>query len=112
MEKQLTKKFKRLVVRGKRGREVPILFTPKLQKSVSISLRNKFCAEENEYLFALPKTTNSFMRASEVMKKLAIFSGAKNPSVLTSTKLRKQIATVAQLLSFNEGDIEQLANFM
>lgn len=43
---------------------------------------------------------------------MAIESGAKNPASLTSTKLRKQIATVAQLLSFNEGDVEQLANFM
>lgn len=43
---------------------------------------------------------------------MAIASGAKNPSTITSTKLRKHVATVAQLLNFNEGDVEQLANFM
>lgn len=36
----------------------------------------------------------------------------KNPTAITSTKLRKQVATVAQLLSFTEGDVEQLSNFI
>lgn len=114
VERELSNKFKRLVIRGKRGRGVPILFTPKLQKSLSIllSLREKFCVKENEYLFAVPNTPNSCVRASDVLRRMAVESGAKNPASLTSTKLRKQIATVAQLLSFNEGDIEQLANFM
>lgn len=114
VERELSNKFKRLVIRGKRGRGVPILFTPKLQKSLSIliSLREKFCVKENEYLFAVPNTPNSCVRASDVLRRMAVESGAKNPASLTSTKLRKQIATVAQLLSFNEGDVEQLANFM
>jgi len=63
-------------------------------------------------LFLVPNTENSCIRASEVMRKMAIASGAKNPSALTCTKLRKQVATVAQLLNFNEGDVEQLSNFM
>lgn len=114
VERELSNKFKRLVIRGNRGRGVPILFTPKLQKSLSIliSLREKFCVKENEYLFAVPNTPNSCVRASDVLRRMAVESGAKNPASLTSTKLRKQIATVAQLLSFNEGDVEQLANFM
>lgn len=37
MEIQLTKKLKRIVVRGKRGRRVPILFTPVLQKTVEVA---------------------------------------------------------------------------
>lgn len=114
VERELANKFKRLVIRGKRGRGVPILFTPKLQKSLSIllSLREEFCSKENKYLFAVPNTHGSCIRASDIMRRMAIESGAKNPASLTSTKLRKQIATVAQLLSFNEGDVEQLANFM
>ncbi|KAF0726508.1 Uncharacterized protein FWK35_00030336 [Aphis craccivora] len=92
----------------------PILFTPKIQKSISvlIALRSHFCEKSNEYLFLVPNTENSYIRASEVMRKMAVESGAKNPSALTSTKLRKQVATVVQLLNFNEGDVEQLSNFM
>lgn len=114
MENELTKKFKRIVIRGKRGRGVPILFTPKLQKALSvlISIRKTVCNKNNEYLFAIPNTDNSCLRASETIRKLALASGAKNPSAITSTKLRKQVATVAQLFNFTEGDVEQLANFM
>lgn len=41
-----------------------------------------------------------------------ILSSVKNPDAITSTKLRKQVATFAQLFNFNEGDIEQLTTFM
>jgi len=53
VENELTKKFKRIVIRGKRGRGVPILFTPKLQKAISvlISIRKTICNKNNEYLF-------------------------------------------------------------
>jgi len=114
MENELTKKFKRIVIRGKRGRGVPIMFTPKLQKAIAmmISIRKTVCNKNNEYIFAIPNTENSCLRASEIVRKLALASGAKNPSAITSTKLRKQVATVAQLLNFAEGDVEQLANFM
>jgi len=114
VERELTKKFKRIVIRGKRGRGVSISFTPKIQKSISvlIALRSHFCEKSNEYLFLVPNTENSYIRASEVMRKMAIESGAKNPSALTSTKLRKQVAMVVQLLNFNEDDVEQLSNLM
>lgn len=58
VELELTKKFKRIVIRGKRGRGVPILFTPKMQKNISvlISIRKNFCDEKNEFLFAVPTT--------------------------------------------------------
>lgn len=116
VERELTKKFKIIVVRGKRGRGVPTLFTPKIQKALSIlvliSIQETFCDKNNEYLYGTLNTNNSCLRASEVLRKMANASGVKNPSALTSTKLRKQVATVAQLLNFNEGDVEQLANFM
>lgn len=115
MEKQLTKQFKRIVIRGKRGRGVPILFTPIMQKTIKflISAREvtNFVDTENPYLFALPNTMNC-IRGSDAIRKLSRESGAKNPENLTSTKLRKQVATVAQLLNLTENDIEQLATFL
>lgn len=42
VEKELTKKFKRIVIRGKKGRGVPILFTPKLQKALCVNLISKY----------------------------------------------------------------------
>jgi len=54
----------------------------------------------------------SCLRGSDAIQKLSKDCGAKNPENLTSTKLRKQVATVAQLLNLSESDIEQLATFM
>lgn len=110
MEQQLTKQFKRIIIRGKRERGVPILFTPSLKKNLQFLLKIRnvtvFVNKENPYLFALPQTNNSF-RGSDIMRKINKECGAKNPENLTSTRLRKQIATIAQLLKLNDGDMEQ-----
>ncbi|XP_050056575.1 uncharacterized protein LOC126555514 [Aphis gossypii] len=52
------------------------------------------------------------MRASDLIRKFGKESGAKYPENITSTRLRKHVATVTQLLNLTEGDIEQLATFM
>ena len=38
--------------------------------------------------------------------------GAKNLKAISSTKLRKHLATLTQLFNMTENDIEQLSNFM
>lgn len=38
--------------------------------------------------------------------------GAKNPENITSTKLRKHVATVSQLLNLQNNELDQLASFM
>lgn len=115
MERQLTKQLKRIVIRGKRGRGVPILFTPTLQKTIAFLLKTRevadFIDENNPYLFALPHSTNC-IRGSDAIRKLSVDSGAKNPENLTSTKLRKQVATIAQILNLSDGDLEQLSTFL
>jgi len=109
IERHLTQQFKRIVIRGKRGRGVPILFTPSLQKSIKLLLETRkitnYIDKHNIYLFALPNSM-SCLRGSDAIRKLSKDCGAKNPENLTSTKLRKQVATVAQLLNLSESDIE------
>lgn len=46
------------------------------------------------------------------MQKHAQLCGAKNPKALTSTKLRKHLATLTQVFNMTTNDIEQLATFM
>jgi len=52
------------------------------------------------------------MRASDLIRKFGKESGEKYPENITSTRLRKHVATVTQLLNLTEGDIEQLSTFM
>lgn len=105
-----------VVIYGKRGRGVPILFTPHLQKRLQylIQLRSAatFIKNENPYLFPLMQSSHSSMRASDVIRKFSNKCGAKNPQNITSTRLRKHVATVSQIFNLSDGDVEQLATFM
>lgn len=38
--------------------------------------------------------------------------GAKNPETLTSSRFRKQIATILQIMNFEADEMEQIATFM
>ncbi|KAG5861907.1 hypothetical protein JTB14_008243 [Gonioctena quinquepunctata] len=46
------------------------------------------------------------------MRKFAFECGAKKPELLTSTKFRKQIATLLQLMNFHNDEMEQIARYM
>ncbi|KAL4710136.1 hypothetical protein ACJJTC_016538 [Scirpophaga incertulas] len=80
-ERILVKKFKRVVIRGKRGRGVPVLFTEEVQNDIKTLL-----SQSN--------------------------LGQKNPKAISSTRLRKHLATLSQVFSMTENDMEQLATFM
>lgn len=112
-EQILIKRLKRVVIRGKRGRGVPVLFSTDVQDHLKILIthRQQVFSNNNIYLFGNPKTTEPICRY-KVLKKHAERSGIKNPQAITSTRLRKHLATITQLFNMSESDIEQLASFM
>ncbi|KAF5275326.1 hypothetical protein FQR65_LT16723 [Abscondita terminalis] len=111
-EKILLTKFKRVVTRGKRGRGVPVLFSLDIQEHVKLllDLRINFVTN-NTYLFPKIGTTNP-ITGYQVMKKHTKLAKLKNPDALTSTRLRKHLATLTQIFNMSSNDIEQLATFM
>nr|CAI5858509.1 unnamed protein product [Callosobruchus analis] len=112
-ERLLMNSFKRVVIRGKRNRGVPVLFTEQMVKYIDLLLkvRTSFVPKQNIYLFA-SMTSENCIAGSKVMYKHVRGAGAKNPASLTSTKLRKHLATMAQVINLSQQDLEQLANFM
>ncbi|CAG9829822.1 unnamed protein product [Diabrotica balteata] len=112
-EKFLMNNFKRIVIRGKRGRGVPVLFNKELQEHLDLILkcRNSILKKPNIYLFATPNSDEP-IRGYKVLNRFANECGAHNPNALTSTKLRKHLATLTQLFCMTENDMEQLASFM
>ncbi|CAH1965753.1 unnamed protein product [Acanthoscelides obtectus] len=112
-EKLLIKNLKRVVIRGKRGRGVPVLFSHDIQLHVKelLKVRNNFVPKENPYFFGKPRLTGP-IQGYKVIAKYAHACGAKNPQAITCTRLRKHLATLSQLFSLNENEIEQLSNFM
>ncbi|XP_023312184.1 uncharacterized protein LOC111692412 [Anoplophora glabripennis] len=105
--------FKRIVIRGKRGRGVPVLFSKDVQNHIKIlmSLRADITQKPNLYLFGNPSTKNPIY-GYKILRKYAVACGAKNPDALTCTRLRKHLATLTQLFHLTENDMEQLSSFM
>lgn len=112
-EKVLMNKFKRIVIRGKRGRGVPVLISGDVQEHLDIILRcrQNIFKSSNDYLFGNPMSGEPII-GYKVLRKYAILCGAKNPDSLTCTRLRKHLATLTQLFNMTENDMEQLASFM
>ncbi|KAK6168062.1 hypothetical protein SNE40_021963 [Patella caerulea] len=116
IEKHLCKIFEVVEVVGKRGGTVPVLLTTQMTERISHLLDKRSELEipaENKFLF--PRSSyQSFghIRGSDAMRKHALLAEVKNPETMRSTKLRKQVATVAQMLALKENQIELLANYM
>ena len=116
VEKMMCKTFSRIQIRGKKGRTVPVLLTPEIEKSIGVLLKYREMAGvhvNNKYLFARTNFDSlSPIRSTDVLRKHAVAANLKNPRSITSTKLRKHVATVSQILNLSNHDMETVAEFM
>lgn len=113
-ERKVAKHFDRVEIRGKRSRKVPVLLTPDMIRAMELLMKNRNECQvhtENVYLFARPGALSHF-RGSDCFRKYANQCGAKNPEALTSTRLRKQVATLSTVLNLKENEMDQLASFL
>lgn len=112
-ERNLLKVLERIEIRGKRGRTVPELLTEQMNQWLVMLLANRehFVPVDNPFLFATA-TEQSHFRGSDVLRKYSVECGAKQPHTLTSTKLRKHIASTAQVVSLKENELDSLASFL
>ena len=68
---------------------------------------------ENKYLFAsCTHGVQYTYRGSDCLRQFAIDCGANAPKTLRSTKLRKHIASVSEILNLKNNQLELLAKFM
>ncbi|KAJ8286547.1 hypothetical protein GJAV_G00040410 [Gymnothorax javanicus] len=67
--------------------------------------------DTNKYVFAKPKS-DSRIRGSDCLRKFASLCDAKYPETLTSTQLRKHIATLCQIMNLKDHELDQVARFM
>ncbi|XP_073781211.1 uncharacterized protein isoform X2 [Danio rerio] len=115
-EKKLCENLTRIEIRGKRGRKVPILLPANVKESVELLIKTREDAgisQANPYIFARPNYGSlENMRGCDSLKRYAKSCGAKHPENITSTKLRKHVATVSQLLNLKTHELDQLATFM
>ncbi|XP_032382955.1 uncharacterized protein LOC116696235 [Etheostoma spectabile] len=114
VEKNLCRHFSRIVIRGKRGRPVPILLTPKMLSALELLVKQREACgvlKDNGYMFARPQAMTHF-RGSDCLRAFAKKCGAKCPKSLTSTRLRKHAATLSTVLNMTGTEMDQLANYL
>lgn len=114
VEKLIGGKFDRVEITGKKGRTVAVLMTAEMTSAMRliISLRNLYqTCDENKYVFSILDST-SHIRGCDVMRQYSTKCGAKCPEAIRSTKLRKHIAIVSQILNLKDHEMDTLANFM
>ena len=105
-------------IRGKRGRKVPVILTPEMINSIDVLIKTRKTvgiADENPYLVARPNRQSlEPMRAWDCLKKLSTSCEPplSNPENITSTRLRKYIATISQVLSLQETEVDWLARHL
>lgn len=114
LERKLINKFVKINVVGKRGRTVPILLTSSLQSQLEQLMKSRNAVgipATNKYVFAQPNS-DSCLRSSDCLRLFVKLSGAEQPSLLTSTRLRKHIATMSQIMNLKKNELDMLANFL
>ncbi|XP_039526242.1 uncharacterized protein LOC120478421 isoform X3 [Pimephales promelas] len=112
VEKRLCKQFARVELRGKKGRKVAVILTPDMTANLSLLVsKRKECGvtENNNYLFAVPCSDGHYRGQ---FGKYADACGAEDPQNLRSTYLRKQIATISQVMNLKDNELDQLADFL
>ncbi|XP_052409540.1 uncharacterized protein LOC127955927 isoform X1 [Carassius gibelio] len=115
-EQKMSKHFSRVEIMDKKGRKVAILFNSELVRAIEIIVEKRDACEvdrDNPFLFGRPDCSpTSFFRGQDCIKLFATQCGVKNPELLGSPQLRKQVATVSQILSLKDNELDQLANFL
>ncbi len=113
MEIELCKHLIRIEIVGKRDRLVPVILTTQMVEYIDILIESRPSSIASTYLFARPGVgATTPHRCSDALRKFAHSCGATCPERLTSTKLRKHIATMCQLLNLKKNELDIIAKFM
>jgi hypothetical protein len=114
VENALIRCLHRVEITGKRGRTVPVLLNELMHDSLKTLMDNRSkvgISPDNHYIFAC-LSGDGYIRGSDVLRTLSDKCGAKRPDALRSTKLRKHIATLTQIVNLKNHELDALATFM
>ncbi|XP_068679266.1 uncharacterized protein [Montipora foliosa] len=117
LERRLCERLDLIEISGKRSRKVPILLTPETKTAVGLLIEKRpdSIPKENKFVFArASKGSLGHLRGwdcvSDSVKEIQ--ATLKKPKEITSTKLRKYIATVSQAAALTEVDVDWLARHL
>jgi hypothetical protein len=108
--------IRRVEVKGKHGNKVAILIPKAMKESLDILFLTRSdigVPMKNKYVFAnIHSRLGKPLRACVCMHHFAGSCGAVMPHNLTSTKLRKHLATMTQVLNLKDNELDIVAKFL
>ncbi|XP_074101782.1 uncharacterized protein LOC141529210 [Cotesia typhae] len=117
--KKLCDKYVRFSVRGKQNfRDATVILDEMMLKGIKLLIENRKNHQvlaNNPYIFAVPGCSSSnhkYLRSCELMRKFSKECGAKMPSNLRATELRKHIATYFINHNINNIDRTKIAKHL
>eukprot|EP00745_Piridium_sociabile_P041488 TRINITY_DN8204_c0_g1_i1.p1 TRINITY_DN8204_c0_g1~~TRINITY_DN8204_c0_g1_i1.p1 ORF type:complete len:792 (-),score=157.14 TRINITY_DN8204_c0_g1_i1:193-2568(-) len=112
VEQKLSTFLQRVEIRGKYGRRVAILLTPQMQEDIhKIMQKRKQLDIQSEYLFATRSGERPY-RGCDVIQRYSKDAGVSNSALFTWTSMRKQLATISQVMEITDGEQDMLATFL
>ncbi|XP_076107660.1 uncharacterized protein LOC143075943 isoform X3 [Mytilus galloprovincialis] len=115
VEKMLLQRLQMIETQGKQNKRCPVLLTPAMIKAIeSLDANKEICKVSlvNPFVFASSTSTDSPISAWSAMNKMATEAGCKNPELISSSRLRKYLATVCQVLDLEDFELEWLSRHL
>ncbi|XP_068758091.1 uncharacterized protein [Montipora capricornis] len=118
IEQQLLHRLDMVEIKGKRGRKVPLLLTKEVKEAIDVLVKKRTevgINQKNPYLFAATASGSlGHLRPWECMRKVVTSDELKleKPEAVTSTRLRKYVAAVSQILDLQENELDWLARHL
>ena len=106
-----------MYVRGKRGTRVPVILLPEVVNAIDILIRTRRdvgVAAANRYVFATPtRDSLKHLRGNDCLSStVKQCDGIQKPEAIKSIKLRKYVATVSQIISLDDRELDWLARHL
>ncbi|XP_074033504.1 uncharacterized protein isoform X1 [Leptinotarsa decemlineata] len=117
LEKTLANRLTVLEVQGKsrKNPKVPVLLTRELKKAIDLLLEKRAVSDisqQNIFIFARSYPSLGHMRGHDCLKRYIDMIDLQKPDLITSTKLRKYVATTVQLFNLKETETDWLARHL
>lgn len=115
-EKQLCKIMSRVEITGKRGRIVPVILTRTMKQALDLIVQHRELvgvAAENPFVFARANNKSlGHIRGCDCIRNLVHEVDLQYPHKITSTGLRKHIATMSQLVNLQDNELDVVAQYL
>lgn len=116
-ERHLCKNLSHVTIRGKRDKAVPVLFTSEMENNINFLIKYRsdcYVSEENPYVFArASRTLKEPYRTADCIRSIAaMIPSLKQSLALTTTRLRKHVAIMSQVIDLKDNELDLLASFM